>query len=210
MRRFGGAWRAVSHAGRSTAAVGGLHITALRTASSRATGSLVGAAPVDGKAAQPGSYDAQAGSAWIHVRGIAAGALRAAGEVVPPPEGQMYTGEEFNGEIDLDKKQVRSPTPRRSGRRGGTLPTSAPSTDRSGLNARPGGGRPRRRTRRASRGLHVWFDAARGFGTEGDSPVSDRPHLVGDDHAPWLGLRDGSGGEMGRRCDLLARRGFIS
>lgn len=97
----------MSHAARSTAAVGGLHITALRTASSRATGSLVGAAPVDGKAAQAGSYDAQAGSAWIHVRGIAAGALRAAGEVVPPPEGQMYTGEEFNGEIDLDKKQVR-------------------------------------------------------------------------------------------------------
>lgn len=163
------AWRAVSHARRSTAAVGGLHTISLRTASSRATGSLVAAAPVDGKAAQAGSNGRQAGSAWIHGRGIAASALRAAGEVVPPPEGQMYTGEEFNGEIDLDKKQVRSPSPRRSVRRGRTLSTSAPSDRSSMRTVLSAAWAQRRLTRRAWRGLRVCADAARGFGMTGDA-----------------------------------------
>jgi hypothetical protein len=208
MRRFrsGVAWRALSHAGRSTAAVGGHPTTALCTASSRATGSPVAAAPVDGKAAQAGSYGGQAGSAWIHVRGIAASALRAAGEVVPPPEGQMYTGEEFNGEIDLDKKQVRSPTPV-------GLPVGAGHSRRARLQRIDRGcatvlsaaGANRPCTRRARRGLYACVDVARGFGM-----VSDASPCGRDDHAPGLGLRDWSGGGMGLRCGLLARRGFTS
>ena len=90
-------------AGVSTAAVGlrAVSTAAVSAGASRATGSLLSTAK-----AGP-AHGARTGAAWVHCRGIAAGALRAA-EVVPPAEGQMYTGAEFNGEIDMDKKVVRS------------------------------------------------------------------------------------------------------
>lgn len=89
-------------AGVSTAAVGlrAVSTAAVSAGASRATGSLLSTAK-----AGP-AHGARTGAAWVHCRGIAAGALRAA-EVVPPAEGQMYTGAEFNGEIDMDKKVVR-------------------------------------------------------------------------------------------------------